>query len=153
MDRETAPHPIPIIDWPDLVHRFIDLVLPTASDILSSPAKLGELLSICAIMAAIEPKAREIATELALTDKREIPGWTLVRREGSRYVDASHVRQLLLKRPAAQLLALLEVVAKALGNVGETKWNALAAAVGRLDTGQAVYQCGTTVFLRINPKP
>ena len=152
MDKETAPHPIPIIDWPDLVHRFIDLVLPTASDILSSPAKLGERLSICAIMAAIEPKAREIATALALGDK-EILGWTLVRREGSRYVESYHVRELLLECPAAQLPALLEAVAKALGNIGETKWNALCAAVGRLDTGQAVYQCGTTVFLRANPKP
>ena len=152
MDRETAPHPIPIIDWPDLVHRFIDLVLPTTYDILSSPAKLGELLSICAALAAVEPTAREIATELALADK-EIPGWTLVRREGSRYVDTSHVRNLLLDCPAAELPKLLEAVAKALGNVGETKWNALAAAVGRLDTDQAVYQCGTTVFLRANPKP
>ena len=152
MDRETAPHPPTIPDWPDVVHRFIDLVLPTASDILSSPAKLGELLSICAIMAAIEPKAREIATALALGDK-EILGWTLVRREGSRYVESYHVRELLLECPAAQLPALLEAVAKALGNIGETKWNALCAAVGRLDTGQAVYQCGTTVFLRANPKP
>jgi hypothetical protein len=102
MDKETAPHPIPIIDWPDLVHRFIDLVLPSANDIFSSPAKLGELLSICAALFAIERRARELATAMALTDKTEIPGWTLVRREGGRYVDVSHVRELLLECPAAQ---------------------------------------------------
>ena len=151
MDKKAAPPSPPIIDWPELVHRLIDLVLPTAGDVFSSPAKLGELLSICAVLSGIEPRAREIATAMALSDKKEIPGWTLVRREGSRDVEAAHVQKLLLECPAVQLPTLLEAVAKALGNVGETKWNALRAAIGRLDSDQAVYQCGTTVFLR--PKP
>jgi hypothetical protein len=149
MDKEAAPPPH--LDWSDLLHRFIDLLLPTANDIFSSPSKLGELLSICAALAVIEPKARGIATALALQDK-EILGWTLVRREGSRYVENSRVQELLLSCPAAQIPALLKAVGKILGNIGETKWQTLCAASGRVDTGEAIYQCGTTVFLRSNPK-
>jgi hypothetical protein len=143
--------PAPAIDWTELVHRFIDLVLPRSDDILSSPSKLGELLSICAVLAAIEPKARELATAHALQEK-EILGWTLVRREGNRYVEGPHVRELFLNCPANQLPALLEAIAKTLGSIGETKWRTLCQAVGRLDADDVISQCGTTVFLRSNTK-
>lgn len=88
---------------------------------------------------------------MALQEK-EILGWTLVRREGNHYVEATHVRQLLLECPAGQLPALFEAVAKALGSVSESKWRTLCQAIGRLDADGAISQCGTTVFLRSNPK-
>jgi hypothetical protein len=144
---EPAPQP----DWVDLLHRFVDLLLPTAGDIFSSPSKLGELLSISAALTSIEPKARQIATALAM-QKKEILGWALVRREGNRYVEAAHVRELLLECPAAQLPALLEAIVKALGSVSESKWRKLCQAIGKSDPEDAIYQCGTTVFLRSNPR-
>ena len=144
----TSPSPP---DWSELLHRFVDLVILTADDVFSSPSKLGELLTICAVFIELEPEVRKTAAALALQQK-EILGWTLVRHEGNRYVEAAHVRELLLECPAGQLPALLEAVAKALGNVGETKWNALCTAIGRRDSDEAIYQCGTTVFLRANPK-
>jgi hypothetical protein len=72
--------------------------------------------------------------------------------EGSRYVESSHVRKLLLECPVAQLPALLDAVAMALGNVSENRWQSLCAAIGRLETNEPVYQSGTTVFLRANRK-
>jgi hypothetical protein len=150
MDKDAAPPPYP--DWTELLHRFIDLLLPSADDIFSSPSKLGELLTICAQLAAVEPHVREIATELALQQK-QILGWTLVRHEGNRYVEAAHVRELLLGCRASQLPALLEAIAKALGSVSEAKWRTPCEVSGRLDAEIAISQCGTTAFLRSNPQP
>ena len=140
------------LDWPDLIKRLIDLVLPRSDDILTSPTKLGEMLSICTQLAEIEPLVREIATTSAM-QKRNILGWTLVHRDGNRYVESSCVRRLLLECPADQLPMLLEAVAKMLGNIGETKWHPLCAAIALLNAVEAVQETGATVFLRRHAKP
>jgi hypothetical protein len=72
----------------------------------------------------------------------------LVRKEGNRFVDSAHVRELLLECPANQLPALLEAISKALGNISENRWQRLCEAAGRLDGERAVSQAGTTAFLR-----
>ena len=114
---------------------------------LSDPTQLGIFLELAETIAELEPRAREAAIKLALTGQ-EIPGWVLVRREGNRFVEGAHVRELLLECPAKHLPAFLEVIAKILGNLSENRWQTLCDTVGRLDADKAVSQCGTTVFLR-----
>jgi hypothetical protein len=114
---------------------------------LSDPEQLGAFLELAETIAELEHRAREAAITLALAGKG-IPGWSLVRREGNRFVDSVHVEELLLECPAKQLPALLKVVAKIVGNVSEARWKSLCNTVGRLDGDKAVFQCGTTAFLR-----
>ena len=54
--------------------------------ILSDPTQLGIFLELAETIAELEPRAREVAIKLALAGQ-EIPGWSLVRREGNRFVD------------------------------------------------------------------
>jgi hypothetical protein len=83
------------IDWPALIKRLLELIVPRSDDIMDSPAKLGSLLTICTEFAEIEPIVRERAATLAL-QKHEIPGWILVRRDGNCYVVTEHLLKLAL---------------------------------------------------------
>ena len=118
-------------------------------DVLDSPAKLGELLTICAQFAEIEPIIRERATTLAL-QKKEIPGWTLVHRDGNRYVEAFRLIDLGLHCPLSNLQKLLTTFAAELGNVSETKYQRLCESADLAPEADAVKQSGATVFLRRN---
>jgi hypothetical protein len=140
------------IDWPELVKRLIDLIIPRSDDILTSPAKLGELLAVCVEFAEIEPIIRERATTLAL-QKKDIPGWTLVHRDGNGYVESADVHELLAACPLSQFPRLIAAIDKLLGNLSAAKWKELCHAIGRLDEDRAIKQSGATVFLRRNPKP
>jgi hypothetical protein len=115
--------------------------------ILADPDQLGAFLDVAQMIAELEPRAREAAEKFGLANQ-EIPGWEVVRREGSRFVNNVHVRELLSECSVNQLPTLLEVVSKALGNVGEKRWQILCDAVGRLNGDKVVSQCGATVFLR-----
>jgi hypothetical protein len=115
--------------------------------ILSDSTQLGIFLELAETIAELEPQAREAAIKLALAGQ-EIPGWSLVRREGNRFVDSVYVEELLLECSAKQLPALLKVVAKIVGNVSEARWESLCNTVGRLDADEAVSHCGATAFLR-----
>src|SRR5215469_7573732 len=106
------------IDWPVLVHRLIDLALPRSDDILDSPAKLGELLTVCTEFAEIEPIVRERAATLAM-QKKDIVGWTLVHRDGNRYVEAQRIIELCLHCPVSNLQKLLTIMAMQAGNTSE----------------------------------
>ena len=119
-------------------------------DILSSPAELGELLTICTQFAEIEPIVRERATTLAMQHK-EIPGWTLVHRDGNRYVEAFRLIDLGLHCPLSNLQKLLTTFAGELGNVSEIKYQRLCESAGLAPEAEAVQQSGATVFLRRNP--
>lgn len=115
--------------------------------ILSDPEQLGAFLDLAQMITELEPRARDAAEKLCLSGQ-EIPGWVLVRKEGNRFVDTAYVRELLQECPTRDLPALLEVIAKLLGNLGENRWQTLCEALGRLDGDKAVTQCGTKVFLR-----
>ena len=115
--------------------------------ILADPIRLGVFFELAQTIIELEPRAREAAIKLALAGQ-EIPGWSLVRREGNRFVDSTHVRELLLECPAKQLPVLLEGVAKIVGNISETRWQTLCNTIGRLDAEEAVSHCGATAFLR-----
>jgi hypothetical protein len=140
------------VDWPELVKRLIDLIFPRSDDVLSSPSKLGELLTICHEFAEIEPIIRERAETLAL-QKKEISGWTLVHRDGNGYVESADVHELLAGCPLSQLPRLMAAIDKLLGNLSAAKWKELCHAIGRLDDDRAIKQSGATVFLRRNPNP
>ena len=99
---------------------------------LSDPSQLGIFLELSETIIELEPRTREAAITLALRGK-EIPGWSLVRREGNRFVESGHVHELLLQCSTSRLPALLEIVAKTLGNVSENRWQMLCAATGRPD--------------------
>jgi hypothetical protein len=83
---------------------------------LSDPIQVGALLDLGAILKDLEPRLQETAITMGLQGV-EIPGWSVVSKEGSRYVEVSYVRDLLLECPAQRLQGLLEAVSKALGNV------------------------------------
>jgi hypothetical protein len=138
------------IDWPELIKRLIELVLPRSDDILSSPAKLGNLLNICTKFAEIEPIIRERASALAM-QKKEIPGWTLVHRDGNRYVEGQRLIELCLHCPLAKLQSLMAGLAMQLGNVSETNYQLLCESAGLQPANDAVKHSGATVFLRRNP--
>jgi hypothetical protein len=137
------------IDWPELIKELIELIGPRSDDILSSLAKLSELLSICAEFAEIEPIVRERATTLAM-QKKEVPGWTLVHRDGNRYVEAQRIIELGQHCPVSNLQRLLTTLAMQLGNVSETKYQLLCESAGLVPQTETIQQAGATVFLRRN---
>jgi hypothetical protein len=138
------------MDWPELIKRLIEVILPRSDDILSSPTKLGSLLTICREFAEIEPIIREQATTLAL-QKREIGGWVLVHREGNHYVETPHVIELCLHCPVFNLQKLLTTLAMQAEHISERKYQALCESAGLQPDKEAIKQSGATVFLRRNP--
>lgn len=137
------------IDWRDLIGRQLDLLVSRSDDILQSPAKLGELLSICTIFAQLEPIVRERATALA-TQKKEIPGWTLVHRDGNSYVEATHISELGRTCPLENLQSFVNALATTLGHVSQAKYERLCSAARLEPQPGAIKQSGATVFLRRN---
>jgi hypothetical protein len=114
---------------------------------LSNPEQLGAFLELAETIKELEPRAREAAITLGLQGT-EIPGWSVVRKEGNRFVDSVHVQELLSECPVNQLPALLTVVAKTLGNLGEKRWAMLCEAAGYKEGERALSQAGATAFLR-----
>jgi hypothetical protein len=114
---------------------------------LSDPIQVGALLDLGAILKDLEPRLQETAITMGLQGV-EIPGWSVVRKGGSRYIEASYVRDLLLECHAQRLQGLLEAVSKALGNVSESRWQSLCEAAGKEGEGAAVSQAGAKAFLR-----
>jgi hypothetical protein len=135
------------VDWPELIKRLIELILPRSDDILDSPGKLGELLSICTQFVEIEPVIPGRASTLAL-QKKEIPGWTLIRRDGNRYVEAERIIELCLQCSVTNLQKLLTTLAMQLGNVSEHRYQGLCESAGLQPLKEAIKQSGATVHLR-----
>jgi hypothetical protein len=138
------------MDWPELIKQLIELVVPQSDDILSSAAKLGSLLTICSEFAEIEPVVRERAATVAM-QRKEIPGWVLVHRDGNRYVEAQQLIELCLHCPVSNLQKLLTTLAIQLGNVSETKYQLLCESAGLVSQTETIQQASATVFLRRNP--
>jgi hypothetical protein len=139
------------IDWLQLISELLAVVLPESDDILSSPVKLGSLLRICTEFAEIEPIVREQAITLAL-QKHDIPGFALVHRDGSRFVEAEHLLKLALGCPVTRLEAFLSALVKQLGSVSAAKYQTLCEATGLTPDTDVIRQAGATVFLRRNSK-
>jgi hypothetical protein len=138
------------LDLPVLIHRLIDLALPRNDDLLESPAKLGEFLSICVELAELEPVIREKATAAAMA-KKELLGWTLVHREGNYYVGYEDVVKLALRCPLIHLQNFATALATYLGNISELKYRTLCETAGVEPNQEVIHQTGATVFLRRNP--
>jgi hypothetical protein len=137
------------IDWLELIRNLLELIIPRSDDILSSPVKLGSLLTICMQFAEIEPLIRERATTLAL-QKHNVPGWTIVHRDGHCYVESADLLKLALGCPVARLEGFLSALVKQLGNISEAKYQALCESAGLVPQPEAIQQTGATVFLRRN---
>jgi hypothetical protein len=135
------------IDWLLLIKSLLEVMLPRSDDILSTPAKLGALLTICAELAEIEPLLQERAATLAL-QKHEIPGWTLVHRDGSRYVEAQRIIELCLHCPVSNLEKLLTTLATGQGNTSERRYQELCESADVAPMPDATKQSAATVFLR-----
>jgi hypothetical protein len=137
------------LDLPELIKRMIDLAMPRADDIMSSPAKLGELLTICAQFAEIEPIVRERAATLAL-EHHEIPGWTLVHRDGNAYVETEEIARLTAYCPLSYLPSLVSTMVQLLANISEKKYRSLCESAGLEPALEAIKQSGAKVSLRRN---
>jgi hypothetical protein len=137
-------------DWPQMIGHLLAVVLPRSDDILSSPAKLGSLLTICTKFAEIEPIVRERATTLAL-QKHDVPGWSLVRRDGNSYVEAHRVIELCLHCPVSNLPKLLTTLAMQAGHTSQRRYQELCESAGVAPEPDAIKQSSTTVFLRRIP--
>jgi hypothetical protein len=139
-------------DWPQIIKQLIELIVPRSDDILSSPAKLGSLLTICAQLAEFEPIVRERAATLALQKQQEIPGWVLVRRDGNSYIEAQHILELCLHCPVSNLQKFLTTLVMQAGNISERRYQELCESADLSPAADAVKQSGATVFLRRNAK-
>jgi hypothetical protein len=137
--------------WYQLLHDLIDLVNPTASDIFASPGKLGSLISICRDLESLSKLAEQNAIELCF-QKKEIPGYTLVRREGSRFVETGVVTRLLDSLSIREFLQALPLILQAADNISERRYRSLCAAVHREPDLNAIQSNGNSVYLRSNPK-
>jgi hypothetical protein len=58
--------------------------------VLADPEKLGEFLAACAVVEDFRDRAKKIATERIKTGG-DVPGWKLVTRKGSEFVDCETV--------------------------------------------------------------
>jgi hypothetical protein len=137
------------IDFADLIKRLVDLITPRSDDVLTSPAKLGELLSISTELAELEPVIREKATDLAMA-KKEVLGWVLVHRDGNHYVAYGDVVKLALHCPVIYLPNFVTVLATQLGNISGLKYRTLCETAGLEVNPAVIKQSGATVFLRRN---
>ena len=54
---------------------------------MSDPAEMGRFLAACAVVGEFHERAKAIAVEL-LKGGGELPGWKLVTRKGTDFVDA-----------------------------------------------------------------
>src|SRR6516165_6608100 len=89
-------------DYSDLPAIFASCLKSDLNSLLKNPAQLGAFLAAYKIIKEIEPKVRTAAVNLALSGE-EIPGFTLVRRETSGYVEAEALEELLAQCPISQL--------------------------------------------------
>jgi hypothetical protein len=135
------------IDWPQLIRDLLAVILPRSDDVLSSPVKLGALLTICAELAEIEPVVRERATTLAIRNQ-EIPGWIPVRQEGNCYVEKERLQEVCRKCPVSNLEQLFARIAAQQGNVSERKYLELCESAGVEPDRGALKQAKGTVSLR-----
>ena len=137
--------------WSALLHDVIDLVTPSAADIFTSPAKIGSLLRICAELEALKKEAETAGIALAFK-RTDIPGWTLVRRDGSRYIEAETIVSLLGSVPVREFVRVLPEVLSWWGNVSERRYLSLCGIIASKPDRKAIQQSGATVFLRRAPE-
>lgn len=136
--------------WSQLLHDVVDLVTPTANDIFTSPAKLGSLLRIVRALEPIGQQAEHAAIDLAF-HKHEIPGFSLVRRDGSKYVEPNTIITLLESLTMREFFEVLPAVLSWCGSVSERRYLTLCELTHRTASSAAICRSGATVFLRLNP--
>ena len=85
--------------------------------VLSDPQKLGRFLAACAVVEDFRERAKQIATERIRTGG-EVPGWKLVTRKGSEFVDCETVGHHIGEMGFGPVLA-------AYGNLSATKFRDL----------------------------
>jgi hypothetical protein len=145
MDRPQAEF------WHELTHKLIELLTPTANDIWTSPAKVSILIDICRDLAAIGKEAESVAINLALQQK-ELPGYSLVRRERAGYVESAAIAALLESLPIKEFVRVLSEVLTWSGNVSSRHYLELCQLLGREPDNNLIHPSGDSVFLRRNPQ-
>lgn len=137
--------------WATLIHDLIDLVTPSATDIFTSPAKIGGLLRISADLEALQKEGERAGIALAFK-RQQVPGWTLVRRDGSRYVQPEAIVELLESLSVREFMQVLPAILSWAGSVSERRYLSLCEIVGREPDPKVIQQNGATVFLRRQPQ-
>lgn len=145
MDKPDA------VFWSELLHKLVELVTPSAADILTSPAKIGLLLSICDDLEGLQKDVASAGIALAFK-RQQIPGWTLVRREGSKYVEAGTIVSLLESLPVRDFVRVLPEVLNWSGSVSERRYLSLCELLGHEPELTVIRSSGATVFLRQKPQ-
>jgi hypothetical protein len=138
--------------WCELAHKVIDLLTPSVSDIWSSPAKLTILLDICRSLTEIGKEAETVGINQALQNK-ELPGYSLVRRERNGYVEALAIQSLLESLAIKDFFKVLPEILAWSDNVSEKRYRELCELLGREPDKTAIKQSTNSVFLRRNPQP
>ena len=116
--------------------------------VVAEPAALGRFLAACAVVEEFRERARAIATE-RLRGGGELPGWKLITRKGSDYVDAVTVGHHI------QALGFGPVLS-AYGNLSARKFRQLweERRGGRPFPEEAVKHSPPVSYLKqIHPKP
>jgi hypothetical protein len=85
--------------------------------VLADPEKLGRFLSACAVVEDFRDRAKQIATERLKTGG-DVPGWKLVTRKGSEFVDCETVGHHIQRLGFGPVLA-------AYGNLSAAKFRDL----------------------------
>ncbi|NQX00398.1 DUF2800 domain-containing protein, partial [bacterium] len=85
--------------------------------VLADPETLGRFLVVCSVVEDFRERAKKIATERIKTGG-EVPGWKLVTRKGSEFVDCETVGHHIQRMGFGPVLA-------AYGNLSATKFRAV----------------------------
>lgn len=117
--------------------------------LLADPEKLGRFLSACAVVEEFRERAKKIAAERIKTGG-EVPGWKLVTRKGSEFVDCETVGRHIQRLGFGPVLA-------AYGNLSAAKFRDLWTKRMPSESpfpDEAVKHASTTTYLKqTNPKP
>jgi hypothetical protein len=117
--------------------------------LLADPEKLGAFLSACAVVEDFRDRAKKIAAERIKTGG-EVPGWKLVTRKGSEFVDCETVGHHIQRLGFGPVLA-------AYGNLSAAKfrdlWTKRMPSESPFPEEAVKHAAPVTYMKQTNPKP
>jgi hypothetical protein len=137
--------------WSGLAHDLIRLLTPKTADIWTSPSKVAVVIDICRALEPIGKEAENVGITLALQEK-EIPGYSLVRRERTGYLESGAIVNLLESLSVRDFVRALPEILAWSGNVSERRYIALCELLNRQPDKTLIKPSGDTLFLRKNPQ-
>jgi len=112
--------------------------------VLASPQRLGAFLAACCAVEPYQQQANDRAKQY-LQQKVEVPGWSLVSRSPSKYVEAAALQPLVDRLGAARVL-------EAYGHLSEARYQKLCAEAGLSPDSATVKQGAGATYLRAAPE-